>query len=144
MSLPTSDEQGQHYDEQLNDAYTHTAYCFQDFTLKIGHLHPDFDAWLQEHDYQTYAFVTPFNPRSQPLPEAENVARLTQLHHLLRSAQLPFAPATGRDPEDLWPDETGVFIFNQPAADIHKIGRTFGQNAVMEGKVGGVPFLVWV
>lgn len=144
MSAPSSDEQGEHYDERLHDAYTRTEYCFQDFTLKIGHLHPGFDVWLNEHDYLTYAFITPFNPRSQPLPEIENLARLSQFHDLLRLENLPFAPATGRDPLALWPDETGVFIFDLPAAEVHEIGRALGQNAVMEGKVGGVPFLVWV
>ncbi len=144
MSVPSSDEQGPHYDERLRNAYTKTEYRFQDYPLRIGHLHPEFDAWLEAHQYHNYAFVTPYNPHSKPLPEPENKARLHQLHHLLLLGNLTFAPAVGHDPDAVWPDEIGVFIFDLSPAEVHEIGRAFGQNAVVEGKVGGVPLLVWL
>ncbi|WP_020571402.1 DUF3293 domain-containing protein [Neolewinella persica] len=144
MSAPSSDERPAHYDEQLNVSYTSAEYVFHEFVLKIGQHHPDFDDWLTEQGYRKYAFLTAFNPRSVLYSPADNTERQESLHQLLRVGGLPFAPAAGRDPEGNWPTEIGVFLFDVPSGEVHELARVFGQNAVVEGKVAGVPFLVWV
>lgn len=141
--LPT-DEQPPHYDERLHQAYGAAEYVFNGFALKVGHRHPEFDEWLTEQGYVNYAFMTPYNPRSKELPEAINSQRLSELHEFLRAQQLPFAPAEARDIAGHWPPETGVFMFDVQAGQVHDLARAFGQNAVVEGKMGGVAFLVWV
>jgi hypothetical protein len=141
--LPT-DEQPPHYDERLHQAYHAAEYIFNGFILKVGHRHPEFDEWLTEQGYVHYAFMTPFNPRSRELPADVNRQRLGRLHELLRKRQRPFATAVGRDPAESWLPETGVFLFDPPSGEVHELARAFGQNAVVEGKVDGVPFLVWV
>jgi hypothetical protein len=78
------------------------------------------------------------------LSPAENTERLDNLHELLRVGGLPFAPAEGRDPAGAWRAETGVFLFDVPTGEVHELARIFGQNAVVEGKIDGAPFLVWV
>jgi len=141
--LPT-DEQPPHYDERLHQAYGAAEYLFNGYILKVGHRHPEFDEWLTEQGYLHYAFLTAFNPRSRELPKAINLQRLARLHNLLRDHQLPFAPAEARDPHEHWAPETGVFLFDVPPGEVHELARAFGQNAVVEGKVKGVAFLVWV
>jgi hypothetical protein len=144
MSAPSSDDYPQHYDERLNVSYTTAEYIFHEFVLKIGQRHPKFDEWLEEQGYLNYAFLTAYNPRSVLFSPAENTERTESLHALLRVGGLPFAPAEGRDPAGTWRPETGVFLFDVPAGEIHELARVFGQNAVVEGKIDGVPFLVWV
>lgn len=144
MSPFSSDEYPQHSDEQLHQAYLAAEYVFNGFTLKVGHLHPEFDGWLTGQNYLHYAYLTAHNPRSHLLSPAENGHRQIQLQALLRNSGLFFAPAEGRDPAGRWPAETGVFLFDVPSGEVHELARIFGQNAVVEGKAGGVPFLVWV
>jgi len=144
MSAPSSDERPPHYDERLNITYTSAEYVFHGFVLKIGQRHPEFDLWLDEQGYLNYAFLSAHNPRSIMLSPAENTERQENLLELLRVGGLPFAPAEGRDPNGEWRPETGVFLFDVPAGEVHELARVFGQNAVVEGKIDGVPFLVWV
>ena len=144
MYPPSSDERPAHYDERLNVTYTTAEYVFNGFILKVGQRHPKFDLWLDEQGYLTYAFLTAYNPRSVLFSPAENTERLENLHELLRVGGLPFAPAEGRDPGGIWRAEAGVFLFDVPAGEVHELARVFGQNAVVEGKIDGVPFLVWV
>jgi len=141
--LPT-DEQPPQYDERLNQAYGAAEYVFHGFVLKVGHPHPEFDAWLTEQGYKNYAFLTAFNPRSRELSAAANLHRLARLHELLRGHRLPFAPAEAVDPAGCWIAEKGVFLFDVSPGRVHELARAFGQNAVVEGKVGGVALLVWV
>lgn len=144
MSPLSTDEQPPHYDERLHQAYGAAEYVFNGFTLKVGHRHPEFDDWLTEQGYVHYAFMTAFNPRSQELPGAENSQRQARLLEMLRDHKFPFAPAEARDPGGYWAPETGIFLFDVPAGEVHELARAFGQNAVVEGKAGGVAFLVWV
>lgn len=144
MSPFSSDEYPQHSDEQLYQAYLNAEYIFNGFTLKVGHLHREFDDWLTGQGYLHYAYLTAHNPHSRLLPPAENIHRQVQLQALLRNYGMVFAPAEGRDPAGSWPAETGVFLFDVLSGEVHELARIFGQNAVVEGKVGGVPFLVWV
>jgi hypothetical protein len=144
MSPFTSDEQRPIADERLRDAYLATDYFFEGFTLNIGHRHPEFDAWLTSHGLSNYAFLTPYNPYSRPRLEAENHRSLRQLLDVLHTSHIPFGPAEARDPSGDWPAEAGVFLLNVPPGVVHQFGRHFQQFAVVEGKVGGVPMLVWV
>lgn len=144
MSPFSSDKQRPVADERLRDAYLATDYFFEGFTLNIGHRHPAFDAWLSGHGLTNYAFLTPYNPFSQPRLEAGNHRALKQLYNLLDGNNIPYGPAEARDPSGEWPAEVGVFLFNVPPSLVHQLGRLFQQFAVVEGKVGGVPLLVWV
>jgi len=139
-----SDEQSGFYDEHLDDAYQRAEYVFHQFVLQVGVHDPGLDAWLAQHDFLTYAFMTPYNPHSNALPAVENEARMTDLLKVLRGRGIPFVPAEGRDPAGEWPTEHGVFLFDQPATEVHELARSFGQNAVVEGTLGGVGFLVWL
>ena len=144
MSHLSSDQRSPPPDDRLRAAYAAAEYVCNGFVLRVGHLHPAFDAWLAEQTYEYYAFLTAHNPRSVALPAAINELRHGQLQELLRRMQLPFAPALGRDPGGDWAPETGVLLFDVGAAQVHELARVFEQNAVVEGKLGGVPLLVWL
>ena len=144
MSHFTSDEGPPPADEELLAAYLDCDYRFQGMTLNIGHRHPGFDRWLQEHGFTHYAFVTPYNPFSKQLPDHVNTLRLRQLVSMLRTNGLPFGPAEGGDPTGAWPVEHGVMLFDLPTGRVHALGRSFQQYAVVEGRIGGVPLLVWL
>ena len=144
MSDLSSDQRPLVPDDRLQQAYAAAEYCCSGHVLRVGHLHPEFDVWLNERAYEHYAYLTAHNPRSHLLSPAANAARHEQLERMLRLMKLPFAPAEGRDPSGEWAAEPGVLLFDVPAAQVHELGRIFEQNAVVEGKIGGVPLLVWI
>lgn len=144
MSHFSSDQQPPAADEDLLAAYLATEYRFQEHTLKIGHRHPEFDRWLATYGFTKYAFITPYNPLSRPLSAWVNAQRLRQFVGVLQANGLSFGPADATDPAGEWPTEQGVFVFDLPAGRVHALGRSFQQYAVVEGRIGGVPLLVWL
>ncbi|MTB51490.1 DUF3293 domain-containing protein [Lewinella sp. W8] len=144
MSPPHNDKSLKEFDQQLNDAYLRAEYWAGDFCLKIGHPAPKLDAWLRAHGHSHYAFITPCNPRSQVISDEKNTERLNELRDLLNMFRLDFLPATGRDPQGEWPDEPGFLVFDIPLSVLHDVARGYEQNAVVEGRLRGVPLLVWL
>lgn len=144
MSPPHNDESLKEFDQQLNDAYLRAEYRTRDFCLKIGRPAPELDAWLSANGHSHYAFLTPCNPRSRLSPPEKNAERLEELRALLTMFRLTFLPAAGRDPRGEWPDEPGFLVFDIPLAVLHDVARGYEQNAVVEGRLKGVPLLVWL
>ncbi|TXF91147.1 DUF3293 domain-containing protein [Neolewinella aurantiaca] len=143
MPHDSSDREKPYFDEELQTAYLATEYLCKDFVLKIGESHPDFDAFMLSGGHHAYAFLTAWNPRSDALPAAENIARGQQLLLQLEERNLTFMPAVTRDPSGEWGVEEGVFIFNAPPESVLELAAAWQQNAVVLGARGAVPRLVW-
>ena len=144
MLFPFNDRPPTPPDQQLDRAYRGACYEVNDYTLKIGQPHPNFDRWLAEVHYSTYLIVTAHNPESLLLPAAENLARELQLIHFAEAHGLTFIPSRASDPTGAWAAETGLCLLDVSRADGYAIGRRFAQNAVVEGERGGLPRLVWL
>jgi|AntRauTorckE5430_2_1112549.scaffolds.fasta_scaffold00254_13 hypothetical protein len=143
MPHGSSDQKKPYFDEELHTAYLTTKYTCDQYVLKVGRSHPDFDDFLVREDFSTYVFITAWNPRSKVLSEAENLARGQKLQLRLEELGLVFMPAAAHDPSEKWAVERGVFIFNAGTEVVLKLATIWEQNAVVIGVRGGAPGLLW-
>lgn len=141
--MPT-DEHPVSDDERLDAAYRAADYVCAGHTLRTGTPQPAFDAWLRERGYAAYSFVTPHNPMSEPLPPAKNAGRYAEFLRLIEARGYEHAPAAAHDPAGAWPTEHGVLLFDVPQVKVRELARDWQQNAVVEGRVGEAPRVVWV
>jgi hypothetical protein len=130
----------------LARAYLDTAYCVDhpagQFSLRIGEPCAALEALLREHGVTAWAFVTACNPRSQPLPPAENAARHAQLLAHVRAAGWTAFAGRGMADSGGWTEESLLILGMNDVAAVN-LGLAFGQNAVVVGETGAVPRLRW-
>lgn len=130
----------------LARAYRDTAYCVDhpagNFTLRIGEPCAALKALLREHGVTTWAFVTACNPRSQPLPPAENAARHAQLLVRVRAAGWSAFAGRGMADSGGWTEESLLILGIDETAAV-ALGRAFEQYAVLVGEADGVADLRW-
>lgn len=135
----------------LQEAYARTEYRVQlspapDLVLQVDRYRPDDDLRLQrECGIRTHwAVITPCNPHSQPLDDAANARRLDELAGLLPSRGLEWCPSLNRDPQGQWPDEPGFLLCDPPPGVVEDLARRFSQNAIVTGRLGKAPQLLWL
>jgi hypothetical protein len=69
--------------------------------------------------------------------------RLRQLEQRLKRSRYRYLPAVNHDPSGCWPDESGVLLCDPPYGFAASLGRLFGQNAYVAGRIGKAPELKW-
>jgi hypothetical protein len=70
--------------------------------------------------------------------------RLRQLEQRLRRSRYRYLRAANHDPSGGWPDEPGFLLCDPPRGFAASLGRLFGQNAYVGGRLGTVPELKWL
>ena len=88
------------------------------------------------------AFVTAWNPWSQPRSRLTNQARHRRLRTALARMGLPCVAGRGRDPRGRWPAEESFFVMGCSVSEARRLGSVFGQHAVLVGRLGGRPRLL--
>lgn len=86
--------------------------------------------------------LTPCNPGSQRLPDADNAARLGALRHDLQRHGWSLLPSINSDGDDAW-IEPGFCVLGAAAPDIRALAVHYGQSAFVAGTLGQAPELVW-
>lgn len=106
----------------------------------------DFDAdWVlagmgcQAH----WHILTPCNPGSRNLSPAENTARLDALRQDLQCLGWPMLPSINSNGDDAW-IEPGFCVLDAGAADVRALAMRYGQSAIVAGRLGHTPELVWI
>lgn len=117
-------------------AYRATRYVFQEFVLRVDAVHPALDAWLAEHGQREWAFLTAWNPGSRPRAPDENARDQERLKARLSVPGLQVLPATGEADDGSW-SEPSLFVAGLPHDAAERLGRDFGQVAVLVGHIGG-------
>jgi hypothetical protein len=132
---------------ELHTAYLRTTYWVEarpaPIALRVGERSRALDRVLAQHRGRQWAFVTAWNPQSQPVASWRNVARDAQLRHRLARAGYRWLPALGEGDDPDWTPEPSVLVLGMSAPDAARLGRRFGQNAVVIGKLGGRATLLW-
>lgn len=132
---------------EIERAYRNTRYRVDDpagaFDIRLGERCPRLDVLLAAHGVTCWAYVTAWNPRSQPAPAAANAARHTDLR--ARVAQLGYSVLPGRGQPDSgdWVAEESLLILGIDEAAALALGAQFGQRAIVVGKAGGDAMLRW-
>lgn len=134
----------------LEAAYRGTEYCVQ---LPAGELRLKVDRQLEDDDRRLrgeagveshWAIVTPCNPGSQALSAQANQERREQLDAVLEEHRVRRIASVNRDPLEKWPDEPGFLLCDPLPGLAERLGRRFQQNAILTGKLGEAPQLLWL
>jgi hypothetical protein len=108
----------------------------REITICAGGRNPKLDRLLASRGAIRWAFLTAYNPEPVRLSAAENTRRQQQLvDQLLADGYSPLA-GEGRDPLGKWPAEPSVLVPNIGRREARKIGRDYGQLAILVGHAG--------
>jgi hypothetical protein len=133
--------------EELEAAYRATHYrAFLpdgDAVLRIGEGSPDLDRHLSAMGLTTWAFITPYNPRSAMLSDDENAIRMKQFTAEVDAAGHRYFLGSGADPSGEWPPEASLLVCDLSLEQATDLATALEQNAFVFGRFGEVPTLVW-
>jgi hypothetical protein len=118
-------------------AYEQTDYVVFDddreVSFRAGSRSSRLAALLGRHDAARWAFLTAWNPGSQPSSRAENDERQDALLDRLVSEGYRCLRAEGRSADGSWPPEESVLALDIPERVARALGRAFGQLAIVVG-----------
>lgn len=130
----------------LIEAYRSTDYVAFDgageLVLRIGVRNRNLDWLMARHRTRTAAFITAWNPRSIPHGDAANRAADTRLIARVRRMGLRFLFGEGRGQDRRWTPERSILVFGIDRYAAARIGRAFGQNAIVHVRRGHAPELM--
>ncbi len=116
-----------------------------EIVLRVGHRGTTQDDLLRRAGVRTHwALLTPCNPGSQRLADDANRQRLEQLRAEVRELGLAGYDSFNRDPGGGWPDEPGLLLADAADGVVEALGRRYGQNAFLAGRMGQASQLVWL
>ena len=131
----------------LARAYLSTTYRVdapgEPIALRVGRHSGALDRLLRQRGVQTWAFVTACNPHSLHLPEWRNLVRQRRLRALCRQLGFSALPGAGVGDGPDWPPEPSLLVLRIGRARARRLACLFGQNAIVAGRRGRLPELVW-
>lgn len=129
----------------LIEAYRTTDYHVETeapFVLTVGLASPALAKLYSKHRCDCAAYVTASNPFSQVASDVDNQRRHAELVEELKNRSLHFLEGMGRDSRDQWPGEASCLVLGLSLEAAKKLGRQFGQNALVWCGPDTVPQLV--
>jgi hypothetical protein len=99
-------------------------------------------ALLERHHARTFAFITAWNPTSQPLARAENVRRGSRLQADVAALGYAALPGVGKGEDPAWEPEESLMILGISRRKALTLGRRHGQLAIVFGRAGAPAHLV--
>ena len=126
--------------EQISNAYFSTDYRV--FTQSgILHLHAQGDSvelkqLLAKHGVQSAAFITAYNPKSQPTSRDENELRQVQLVQEV-APYWQYLEGEGADKNGEWPPEPSLLILGISLVEARKLARKYCQYAFLFSNENG-------
>ena len=131
----------------IEHAYRNTTYVVDHpdgaFGIRLGDPCPRLDALLAAHGVKGWAYVTAWNPRSEPVPAAVNTARQAELLARVTRAGYPVFSGRGQPVSGDWAPEESLLIIGIDEAAALALGVQFGQHAIVVGEAGGCAALRW-
>ena len=125
-------------------AYINTDYSFTDgsrtITIRLDESNPELLAYLQQKQISSWAFITAWNPYSNPQTPEYNQQQQEELLHKLRHFTVCKGEGRGRDGQ--WPAEESFFVAGISRAEAEFLGSDFGQYAILVNKESGEPELL--
>ncbi len=119
-------------DDALYQAYRATDYAVQapsSFTLHIGETSAACDALLVAHEAEGAAFLTAWNPFSQPMSDADNAAAQARLAADMEFVSTAIFSGEGKGQIGDWPPEPSLFALGITEADATRLAQKYLQNA---------------
>jgi hypothetical protein len=133
--------------KELQEAYRST--CFNVFepawfTFKIGEPSRYLANLYREHNVSTAAFLTAWNPFSEPTPQQDNDRAQHQLEQLLHVLAITVLPGVGEDASGQWPGEPSVLALGISREAAISLGTEFRQNAIVLIGADRIPELAFL
>lgn len=135
-------------DRRLVGAYLGTGYEVERgayLVLRIAHPLPtSLSDWLSAQDITTLAIITAWNPASKICSLEENLLKNNDLENDLRKVARLILPGLNIGDTGDWPPEESFWALDISAENAVRLGKQFGQNAVVWWQKGGLPELWWL
>ena len=109
--------------------------------IQANQSNPTVDNFFNTH--QSWAFITAWNPNSEPLAPTENIRRNQQLAKELIVKKLLYFSASGVPTSGDWPEEVSFLVLDISREKAIEMGKAYGQKAILWGKIGGTSELVF-
>ncbi len=125
--------------DELQRAFEETHYIVHHvppFTLRIGLTCSELDALLQATGHDCAAFITAWNPMSEPLPEVENRMHQQRLVDELTDKGYRCIPGIGQHPDNGWPGEESVLVPGLQLGEARLISKAYRQWAFVWAEAG--------
>lgn len=119
---------------ELIAAYRSTNYRVlgqEPFVMNIGQSSKPLQKLYDEHCCRSAAFITAWNPFSQPTDDAENSRLQALLETELSVASTALFAGMGEDPSGQWPGEKSTLALGLSLTNARSIGIRFKQNALV-------------
>jgi hypothetical protein len=133
-------------DSGLLAAYLATHYkvtgTARPFVLRVGQPSAELAALHRASGVNCSAFITAWNPRSVATSEDLNRASQRRLESQLTAMSLTFLAGIGEDPAGVWPGEPSALVLGLARSEAERVGRTFGQLAIVWCGEPAIPELV--
>ncbi len=110
--------------------------------IRIGQTHARLDELLRDHQAVRWAFITAWNPSSLPLPSDENSERNERLREQLLAGVYPMFGGRGIGAHPGWEPEESFLVLGISSEDAMRLGKRFGQLAIVVGEISGEAQLV--
>ncbi len=136
--------------ESIIDAATVQAYRETDyrvhgdrpFTLRIGEASEALAAAHKLNRAACSAYITAFNPFSQPLDDDANAGRHAALRREIERRGLSSIEGVGQHPSNQWPGEASYLIFGLTLEAAKTLGARLEQNAIVWSGSDATPQLI--
>jgi hypothetical protein len=132
--------------DTLLEAYRKTAFNVHTpkghLSLRIGQSCLALDDLLTDQGVSTWTYVTAFNPGSMRLCDRENAFRQHELEGVVASLGVTSYPGEGVADDCRWSPEQSLLILGIARGDAVRLGRRYGQLAILCGELGGAAELV--
>ena len=100
--------------------------------------------WFSIQNISTFAIITAWNPASKPLPEAENHLRNNNLESELKRVSRQILPGRNIGEDGDWLPEESFWSLDISPESAVRLGKLFGQNAIVWWEKDGLPELWWL
>ncbi len=139
-------------DRKLVENYLNTSYWTElirmddrGANIRVGQPNPHhIQRQLEDYGIERYAFLTAWNPGSQPLDQWHNRWRNLSLELELHPHCRLLRRGLGIGTDENWPPEESFWALDIPLEKALELGRQFGQNAMVVWQNGGYPELWWI
>lgn len=127
-------------------AYQRTNFCVDDGPRRLcfmaGSRSAKLEALLKRHGARRWAFITAWNPGSEPQSSGDNARRQRELRRIVDAGNYSALSGEGVGEDPGWQPEESLLILDIEEREAVRLGQEFGQLAIVAGQLGSPSRLI--